>query len=155
MHSIAESNAFDEPLRPKSLCSMIKCISRLEMPEIEYNKLWASTKMLFPAKWAMTSALLIDIFDPNFALQALKLLHHSPEFLPFVVFLSSPGSTALRGQLASSGANHVQANGQNGRPGILSSVCLSSFLIVSSALLAIEQSIEYSNPLRKEIINKI
>jgi len=51
--------------------------------------------------------------------EALKLLHHSPEFLPFVVFLSSPGSSALRNQLAS-GANHV-SNGQNGAPGILSS----------------------------------
>ena len=65
----------------------------------------------------------MTISYPNFVLQALKLLHHSPEFLPFVVFLSSPGSTALRNQLATSTANHV-SNGQNGAcPGILSSVC--------------------------------
>ena len=129
-----------KPLRLKSLCSMIKYISRIEKPDIEYNKLQALTKMLFPAKCSMTSTLVIDIFDPTFVLQALKLLHHSPEFLPFVVFLSSPGSTALRDQLASSGqANHVQlANGQNGRPAILSSVCF--FLYSILCFLAVHNS---------------
>ena len=64
-------------------------------------------------------------------LQALKLLHHSPEFLPFVVFLSSPGSTALRNQLLANnnGTNHMSNNGQNGAPGILSSVWRLSFLL--------------------------
>ena len=65
-----------------------------------------------------------------FWLQALKLLHHSPEFLPFVVFLSSPGSTALRNQLTgNNGTNHVSNNGQNGAPGILSSVWRLSFFL--------------------------
>ena len=45
--------------------------------------------------------------------QALKLLHHSPEFLPLVVFLSSPGPAALRTQAA------VR---QNGGPAVVSSV---------------------------------
>ena len=98
------------------------------------NLLWCSYTTIRHSKLKL---LVIDNFDPTFVLQALKLLHHSPEFLPFVVFLSSPGSTALRDQLASTGgANHVhvQANGQNGRPAILSSVCLSTFSIISSAL---------------------
>jgi len=65
--------------------------------------------------------------------EALKLLHHSPEFLPFVVFLSSPGSTCLRAQAqaqaqASSTSlrsqltgNHAALNGHNGGPALLSS----------------------------------
>lgn len=44
--------------------------------------------------------------------EALKLLHHSPEFLPLVVFLSSPGPAALRTQAAVK---------QNGGPAVVTS----------------------------------
>ena len=122
MHSIAESNAFDATTTETKII-MFNDQMHLQIGNARnrIQQIVGLHKMLFPAKWAMTSALLIDISDPNFVLQALKLLHHSPEFLPFVVFLSSPGSSALRNQLAS-GANHL-SNGQNGAPGILSSVC--------------------------------
>jgi hypothetical protein len=45
--------------------------------------------------------------------EALKLLHHSAEFLPYVVFLTAPGQAAMRGMATA---------GQNGGPGVLSSV---------------------------------
>ena len=58
--------------------------------------------------------------------QALKLLHHSPEFLPFVIFLSCPSSSSKAATTISSTRNHKDfKQGQmNGGPCAITSVSI-------------------------------
>ena len=55
--------------------------------------------LLFKGRLIVMSTDVFQKSNSTFYLQTLKLLHHSPEFLPYVIFLSAPSVASMK-QLA-------------------------------------------------------